>query len=149
MDVDGTLTDGHIYMGENGECMKAFHVKDGYAISHLLKEYHIEPMIITGRRSEIVKQRCQELGICAVFQGEANKLDAMLNYIDERNILLEHVAFIGDDIPDLECMKKAGITGCPNDAVDLIKAHAQYISPHNGGGGAVRDFIEWIVKDVK
>ncbi len=147
MDVDGTLTDGHIYIGKNGECMKAFHVKDGYAINHLLKKYQIEPMIITGRSSEIVKQRCHELGISTVIQGETDKLAALTDYIDARKIPLEHVAFIGDDIPDLECMKKAGVTGCPSDAVDLVKAHAQYISPYKGGEGVVRDFIEWIINN--
>ena len=77
MDVDGTLTDGHIYMGPDGEVMKAFDVKDGYGIAHILPRYGIIPVIITGRRSQIVERRCAELGITELYQGVGDKLERL------------------------------------------------------------------------
>lgn len=145
MDVDGTLTDGKIYMGQNGELSKSFCIKDGCGIHDILIPRGIIPMIITGRSSGIVKNRCDELGISQVYQGVDNKLNKLMQITDK----LECVAYIGDDINDLECMSaiknKGGLVGCPADAVDEVKKIADYISTHRGGDGAVRDFIEWLV----
>lgn len=146
MDVDGTLTDGKIYMSTAGEFCKAFNIKDGYGISTILRQKEIVPIIITGRESEIVIKRCQELGIQEIYQGISDKL-AKLKEITEN---LEKVAFIGDDMNDFECMKQikesGGIIGCPADAVKEVKKIADFASDKNGGEGAVRDFIEWILK---
>lgn len=148
MDVDGTLTDGKIYIGDDGEIFKSFNIKDGYGITHILKAAQIEPIIITGRTSMIVKNRCKELGIKKVFQGEIKKLDILKSIIGNQK--LDICAYIGDDIPDLECMKQiknaGGKIGCPLDAVTSIKNICDYISPNRAGDGAVRDFIEWLVK---
>ena len=147
MDVDGTLTDGKIYMSPSGEAMKAFNIKDGCGIHDLLGPAGIIPIIITSRKSSIVTNRCKEIGIKEVHQGVVNKLDK-LSEITSMN--LGEVAYIGDDINDLECMNnvvaEGGIVGCPADAVSGVRALANYIAPHNGGDGAVRDFIEWLIQ---
>ncbi len=146
MDVDGTLTDGKIYMSPSGEAMKAFNIKDGCGIHDLLIPNHITPVIITGRSSDIVMNRCSELGITAVYQGVGNKLDKLRSIADD----LSTVAYIGDDINDLSCMEAiknaGGLTGCPADAVKTILSISHYVADHNGGDGAVRDFIEWLLQ---
>lgn len=155
MDVDGTLTNGKIYIGKNGEVFKAFDVKDGCGIKELLPIYSIIPVVITARKSIILQNRCDELGISFLFQGVSEKLDKLTEIIDQYNsqsathYSLENCAYIGDDLLDLQCMKlikeSGGLVGCPSDAVVNVKAVADYISCFNGGEGAVRDFIEWIV----
>lgn len=145
MDVDGTLTDGKIYMSNNGEMMKAFNIKDGCGIHDILIPSGIIPIIITGRSSGIVLNRCKELGITEVYQGIKNKAVKMFEITDD----LATVAYIGDDINDLSCMEPikeaGGIVGCPADAVEKVKEIADYIASRNGGEGAVRDFIEWLL----
>jgi 3-deoxy-D-manno-octulosonate 8-phosphate phosphatase (KDO 8-P phosphatase) len=145
MDVDGTLTDGKIYMGNNGELMKAFNIKDGCGIHDILLPHDIKPVIITGRKSDIVVNRCEELGITIVHQGVKNKLQELMNITED----LKTVAYIGDDINDLFVMKPVkkagGLVGAPKDAVKQVLEIADFIADHNGGDGAVRDFIEWIV----
>ena len=149
MDVDGTLTDGKIYMGANGELMKAFNIKDGAGIHDILIPNGITPVIITGRKSEIVKMRCRELGIKEVYQGVSNKAKQLSAWLDN-NVGFDCVAYIGDDINDLPCMnlvkQGGGLIGCPIDAADSVKMLADFVSSKKGGEGAVRDFIEWLVK---
>ena len=144
MEVDGTLTDGGIYIGNNGEILKKFHVRDGYAIHDLLPGMGIIPIIITGRTSEIVKYRCEELGITHVIQGSRDKVSDLKDILAGEQISLEETAFIGDDLNDLQCMQIVGMKGCPNDAASEIKEIADYVSGKMGGEGAVRDFVEWI-----
>lgn len=145
MDIDGTLTDGKIYMGNNGEICKAFSIKDGYGIHDIAIPAGIIPIIITGRNSEIVTNRCKELGIDKVFQGVSNKIEKLREITDD----FSAVAYIGDDLNDLSCMmlvkEAGGIVGCPHDAVKSVIHIADFVSMYDGGSGAVRDFIEWIV----
>ncbi|MFR8584501.1 MAG: KdsC family phosphatase [Thomasclavelia ramosa] len=145
MDVDGTLTDGKIYMSNNGEIMKAFSIKDGYMISHL-KDYEIIPVILTGRTSKIVQNRAEELQIHQIYQGISNKADFLTKIMEDNKVCKENVAYIGDDDNDIECMKKCGLVGCPKDASIGVISIADFISPNRGGNGAVRDFIEYIYK---
>lgn len=155
MDVDGTLTDGKIYMSDVGEAMKAFDVKDGYGIKNILPKYGIIPIIITGRESKIVENRCRELEIKYVYQGVFNKkkqLQQLLDAYNEKTHTDYHwnnIAYIGDDVLDIDCMKAVkeagGLVGAPADAVDEVIKMADYISIRNGGNGAVRDFIARIV----
>lgn len=146
MDVDGTLTDGKIYIGPSGEAVKAFNVKDGCGIHDILIPAGIVPVIITGRSSEIVQNRCREIGIKEIYQGVGDKLQKLKEIVDQ----LDSAAYIGDDINDLSCMmavkEAGGIAGCPADAAEQVKEIADFISRHNGGDGAVRDFIEFIVR---
>jgi len=145
MDVDGTLTDGHIYMGNDGEFLKVFNVKDGYGIRNILSEHRITPAIITGRKSIILEKRCEELGIDVLYQGISDKKSLLLTLIKELSLNLEEIAYIGDDLNDLECIEICGVTGCPADSADGIKKAVDYVCKRNGGGGAVREFIEYIV----
>ena len=154
MDVDGTLTDGKIYMGVDGEVMKAFDIKDGYALHTLLKEQGIIPVIITARKSPMVEHRCKELGVTEIHQGVMKKFDCLNEILekyssDDQQYQLSNVAYIGDDILDLFCMNPiktaGGVIGCPTDAVKEIRAISDYISPSKGGEGAVRDFAEYII----
>lgn len=147
MDVDGTLTDGKIYMGTSGELIKAFNVKDGCGIHDILIPAGICPIVITGRKSEITLNRCYEIGITDVYQGVNNKVQKMIEVIGQKN--LSKVSYIGDDINDLKAMisikQAGGLVGCPIDAANAVKEKADFISEKKGGDGAVRDFIEWIV----
>ncbi len=156
MDVDGTLTDGKIYMGDNGEMFKAFDIKDGYAIKCLLPQHNIIPVIITGRCSKIVENRCQELSITECHQNTTNKMEALEEVLtrysqkEHVNYTLSNVAFIGDDVLDMLCMEPVkqagGLVGCPADAIKPICDMADFVSQKNGGDGAVREFVEWILE---
>ena len=150
MDVDGTLTDGKIYMGNDGEVMKAFDIKDGYGINNLLPQAGIIPVIITGRKSFIVENRCKELDIKNLYQGVSNKVELLNTFLSEQNGVLSEVAYIGDDLNDLPCMNlikdNGGILGAPSNARNEIKEIATFTSNSKGGEGAVRDFIEWLIK---
>lgn len=143
MDVDGTLTDGKIYMGSDGEVFKAFDVKDGYAIAHL-HEVGIIPVIITGRKSKIVENRAKELNIKEVYQGVSDKVEKLKEVAKSNGVLLEEVAYIGDDLNDLDCMSICGLSACPNDAIDEVTSNVDFKCNKNGGYGAVREFIEYI-----
>jgi 3-deoxy-D-manno-octulosonate 8-phosphate phosphatase (KDO 8-P phosphatase) len=144
MDVDGTLTDGKLYISPHGESMKAFNVKDGLIIAELA-HYGITPVILTGRESQITLNRCKELKITEVHQGIHDKVKQLRHIVDKYHCSLYEVAYIGDDLNDLECMKLCGMSGCPSDAVDQVKIAAHYICNAKGGEGAVREFIEFFV----
>lgn len=141
MDVDGTLTDGRIYIGPNGELMKAFDVKDGYAIARL-RNYGIEPVIITGRKSEIVQERAKELNITELHQGVEDKLDKLKAIALTYKVKSDEIAYIGDDLNDLSCINYCGLTACPGDSIEQIKKSVNYVCKNNGGQGAVREFID-------
>lgn len=147
MDVDGTLTDGKIYMSNTGELCKTFNIKDGCGIHDILIPAGITPVIITGRKSDIVLNRCKELGITEVYQGVNNKIEKLEKLTSD----FSTIAYIGDDINDLSCMtpikEAGGIVGCPADAVKKVQEVADFISEHDGGDGAVRDFIEWLLSN--
>ena len=145
MDIDGTLTDGRIYVGAQGELMKAFDVHDGYAIAHLLPAGGIVPVIITGRSSEIAAQRAKELKITELHQGVSDKLDELMAIAARYGIRAEEIAYIGDDVNDLPCMNFCGLTACPADAVAQVTVAVDYVCSRDGGRGAVREFIDRIL----
>ena len=145
MDVDGTLTDGKVYYSASGEQMKTFDIKDGYGIHELLPSLGIIPIILTGRKSEILNRRCNELGISQVYQGVRNKIEVLLRVCVD----LSEIAYIGDDNNDLPCMRviknASGIIACPHNASHDVKELCDYVCEKNGGDGCVREFIEWIM----
>ena len=153
MDVDGTLTDGKIYIGNNGELFKAFDVKDGCGIKEILPKLGIMPVIITARESRILEHRCRELDITELYQGEREKLKCLKRVLEDwsakdgKQYTLQNVAYIGDDILDLQCMEpikeQGGLTACPADAVEQVKVLVDYMCKHSGGNGAVREFIDY------
>ncbi len=149
LDVDGTLTDGCVYMGENGELCKAFNIKDGYGLCHQAIPAGIVPVIITGRTSNIVLNRCKELGINEIHQGISDKLGELNEILAERGESLKDCAYMGDDLNDLHVMKAikaaGGLIGCPADAAAGVIESADFVSSKDGGRGCVREFIEWIL----
>lgn len=148
MDVDGTLTDGKIYMGQDGEMSKAFDIKDGAGIFLLLPKLKIIPVIITARESKILENRCKELNITELHQGSKDKLKTLTDILNKYNTDLNSVAYAGDDLPDIPCMEKVKKAGgaviCPADAIPEIKALAEYISGYRAGEGAIRDCIAYL-----
>lgn len=146
MDVDGTLTDGKIYMSGSGELFKAFNIKDGYTI-YTLDKIGIVPVIITGRLSDIVARRAEELRIKECHQGISDKLAKLQDIMQRYNATLDEVAYIGDDYNDLECMRLCGYSACPADAEDDIKQQVDYVCEAKAGEGAVREFVKKIIND--
>ena len=150
MDVDGTLTDGKIYMGPTGEICKTFDVKDGYAIANILPEIGIKPAIITGRQSPIAQRRAEELKIEYIYQGVSDKASKLQWLAACLNIHLRNLAYMGDDCNDLSCMRlvrlSGGVTACPADAANAVKKICTYICSSPGGRGAVREFICWLAR---
>ena len=146
MDVDGTLTDGRINMGPDGELFKSFNIKDGYGINEMLPAHGIVPAIITGRTSQIVANRARELHITELYQGKHDKLDTLRALMAKYECSRENVAYIGDDILDIVCMRECGVVGCPADACPEVKELAQFVSSLKGGEGAVREFVEYVIR---
>lgn len=147
MDVDGTLTDGGIYIGESGELFKSFNCRDGFGIT-LAKRVGIEMAIITGRVSKQLLIRAQELQINpeAILQGHLDKREAYIELKNKFNLADEEIAYIGDDILDLPIMVQVGFTGTVANAVTEVKNRVCVVSDFNGGQGAVREIIEFILK---
>ena len=146
MDVDGTLTDGKIYMSGSGELFKAFNIKDGYTI-YTLDKIGIVPVIITGRLSDIVARRAEELRIKECHQGISDKLAKLQDIMQRYGATLDEVAYIGDDYNDLECMRLCGYSACPADAEDDIKQQVDSVCETKAGEGAVRQFVKKIIND--
>jgi 3-deoxy-D-manno-octulosonate 8-phosphate phosphatase (KDO 8-P phosphatase) len=154
-DVDGVLTDGSVILDSSGEMVRTMHTKDGYALQHAIKK-GFNVIIITGGHSTMVKKRLEALGIEKVFLSTHEKLPVMEQYLKDNNILAKQVLYMGDDIPDLPCLKIVGISTCPNDAAVEIREISDYISHIDGGKGCVRDVLEqtmrvqnkWLDKDA-
>jgi 3-deoxy-D-manno-octulosonate 8-phosphate phosphatase (KDO 8-P phosphatase) len=146
LDVDGTMTNGKITYTNNGDEIKSFDVKDGMAIASWTKKLNKKVAIITGRNSLIVEKRAKELGITHLYQGIHNKDEILQNILKEENISWDEVAGIGDDLNDYQMLKKVGLSFCVNDAVDDIKTISNVICESNGGEGAIREMIEYILK---
>lgn len=145
LDVDGTLTDGKIYIGETGEIMKAFSAHDAVGVRKLSKN-DILPVIITGRESKITLIRAHEMDVKLVFQGVSNKMLKLEELMKNYQLSFDEIAYIGDDENDLDCMKKCVFCACPNDAMEIIKKQCNFISKYNAGDGAVREIIEHILE---
>jgi YrbI family 3-deoxy-D-manno-octulosonate 8-phosphate phosphatase len=143
-DVDGVLTNGDIIYSDKGEELKTFNVKDGHGMFSLSKKGFITA-IITARISPIVERRAKDLDITHVFQGTKNKIIAMQELLDTYNLDYSQVAYIGDDIPDICILEKAGLAFCPNDAVDEVKKICHCVLTKQGGRGAVREMTDFLL----
>lgn len=143
-DVDGVMSDGLIYMGNNGEELKTFNVRDGYGIRCLLTS-GIEVAIITGRQSKLLEDRAKTLGITYLYQGQHNKLLAYQQLLDTLNLKPEQTAYIGDDLIDLPVMEKVGLSVAVADAHPLLTPRANYVTRISGGRGAVRELCDLIL----
>lgn len=144
-DIDGVLTDGLLYVFDSGEQVRCMNIKDGYALQLAVKAgYRIAAF--SGSESPAVTKRLAKLGITDVFMKVGNKLKSIEEYLQQHHVPWKQVLFMGDDIPDLEVMHKAGMGCAPSDAVHEILEIARYISPYNGGMGCVRDVIEKVMR---
>lgn len=144
-DVDGVLTDGSIIIGDDGEEYKAFNSRDGHGMK-LLQYTGVDIAIITARTSKVVEYRMNSLGIKHLYQGKHVKLPAFEELISLLNLAADQCAYVGDDWVDLAIMKRVGLAITVNDADDIIKKHAHWVTPANGGKGAARQVCELIMK---
>ena len=145
LDVDGTMTDSRITYSENGDEIKSFNVKDGLAIASWRK-LGKQVAIITGRTSNIVARRAQELHIEYFYQGIHNKKEVLEDLLEKLDLSMENVAAIGDDLNDLRMLKAAEISFVPRDASAYVDKIATVILSKKGGDGAVREMIEYLIK---
>jgi 3-deoxy-D-manno-octulosonate 8-phosphate phosphatase (KDO 8-P phosphatase) len=145
MDCDGVLTDGRIWILENGEDQKAFHTRDGLGID-LLHRAGLKSGIISGRNSSALERRAQSLGVSYLSQGRDDKRQAFADTLAQAQVTHDEVAFVGDDLTDLPQMIQSGLSVAVADAIAEVKAHAHYVTKAKGGNGAVREVIELILK---
>ncbi|RPH66611.1 MAG: HAD-IIIA family hydrolase [Burkholderiales bacterium] len=145
LDVDGTLTDGRLFIGPAGESMKAFSVRDGFGLT-LLREAGVKLALVTARRSAIVEVRAAELGFDHVLQGVTDKAAALLELCARLELPAQQAAFVGDDWPDLRAMALAGLAASVADAPAQVRERAHWVSQAPAGGGAVREFAEFVLQ---
>lgn len=144
-DVDGVLTDGSLFIDNNGMEYKAFNSRDGLGMK-MLQKSGVKIAIITGRSSEVVSHRMKSMGIVHVYQGQDDKLLAYENIKNELKLSAEEIAYVGDDIIDLPVMRKVGLAIAVQDAHPLVIKHAHWQTPHAGGRGAGRDVCELVME---
>ncbi|WNC72930.1 3-deoxy-manno-octulosonate-8-phosphatase KdsC [Thalassotalea psychrophila] len=144
-DVDGVFSDGRIYLGNDGEELKAFNTKDGFGIK-ALGQNGVDVAVITGRQSNIVEKRMTALGVKFIIQGEEDKLPALMKIAKNLELTNEQIAYIGDDVPDLPCIEAVGLGVAVNDAHPLVKQGANYVTFIKGGFGAVRELCDLIMQ---
>lgn len=144
LDVDGTLTDGGIYISESGNEMKKFNTKDGMGIKRLLKTGVEVGLISASISKKIVHHRAAMLGIRYCYVGDGDKLEILSDWLDEMDLSFKEVAFIGDDINDAKIMQEVGLSACPVDALGEVQGIANIVLEKKGGQGCVREFIDRI-----
>ena len=144
-DVDGVMTDGTVFVGAEGELFKAFDIHDGHGVK-MLQSAGVAAAIISGRASEAVARRAQELSIAHVVQGSADKSLAFDALIARLALKPEECAFMGDDLPDLAVMRRCGLAVAVANAVDAVKSSSHYVTRASGGRGAVREFCELVLR---
>ena len=144
-DVDGVLTDGSLFVGDDGQEYKAFNSRDGHGIKMLIK-HGVTVAIITGRTSKVVEHRMENLGIEHVYQGKLDKLPAYEELAAELGISAAETAYVGDDIVDLPVMRRVGLAIAVQDAHPLVRTHSHWQTPSCGGRGAARDVCEMLME---
>ena len=145
LDVDGVLTNGQLTFDSNGVEYKTFHVQDGLGLRKLL-DAGVAVAIITGRESPIVTRRASELGIEHVAQGIADKAVALQSLLHQLDLISQQALYVGDDEPDLPALQMAGVAVAVQNAVENVKACADWVTTRNGGDGAVREICDRVVK---
>lgn len=144
-DIDGVLTDGSLFIGDDGQEYKAFNSRDGHGI-RMLQDSGVQCAIITGRKSEVVLHRAKDLGIEHVMQGYRDKRPAFQELMEKTGLSASQVAYVGDDVVDLPVMAQAGLAIAVADAEDFVKRHAHWITRRPGGRGAGRDVCEFLMQ---
>ena len=144
-DIDGVLTDGSVFVTNEGEILRTMNIRDGYALKAAVESgYNV--CVISGGSNEGVRVRLRNLGVTDIHLGSPDKVETYKEYIELYDIQPEQVLYMGDDIPDFHVMKLVGLPTCPQDASPEIKAISKYISHKNGGKGAAREVIEQVMK---
>lgn len=143
-DVDGVFSDGCIYLGNQGEELKAFNTRDGFGVKALLNA-GIEVAVITGRRSAIVENRMTALGVTHIYQGQEDKLSCFQQLLAKLDLEEHQVASIGDDVPDVDMLKHSGIGVSVQDGHPFVQQSADYVTSQRGGYGAVRELSDLIL----
>ena len=144
-DVDGVLTDGRLYLADDGNEFKAFHSRDGHGMK-MLQNQGVAVAIISGRRSLAVERRMADLGITYVYMGVEDKLVAFQDLLQRQNLDPAQVAYVGDDVIDLPVMSRVGLAIAVQDADPFVKRHAHWQTPSPGGRGAVREVCELLLE---
>jgi len=144
-DVDGIMTDGSLYLTDDGHEIKAFNSLDGHGLK-MLKSTGVELAIITGRTSQLVIHRARNLGITHLHQGAHDKLTVYRQLLQDLNLSEAQTAYMGDDVVDLPVMRRSGLAITVPAAPDLVKAHSHYLTRREGGRGAVREACEFIMR---
>lgn len=147
-DIDGVWTDGGMYYDQTGNEFKKFNTSDSAGVL-FSKAYNIPVGIITGENTVMVQRRAEKLGIAILHQGIHDKLPVAQQICKDLNISLKDVAYIGDDIGDIEVLQHAGISAAPNNAPDYIKKQADFVTQKSGGEGAFREFVEHILGEER
>ena len=144
-DVDGVLTDTGVYYSEAGEVLKRFSIRDGMGVERLRKIVNVETGIITGERSASIKKRADKLQIAELHLGIKEKVQVLEEIMVRTSLVREQIAYIGDDMNDLEIIKTVGFSACPSDSFPAIKKIAHFVCSARGGQGAFREFAEFII----
>jgi 3-deoxy-D-manno-octulosonate 8-phosphate phosphatase (KDO 8-P phosphatase) len=144
-DVDGVLTDGRLFYGDNGQEYKAFHSRDGLGMN-MLRASGVEVAIITARNSDVVRHRAKNLGITHVYQGAEDKLSAYLHLLENTGVTPEQTAYMGDDVVDLPILRRSGLALTVPGAPDIVRDAVHYITRLEGGMGAAREACEVIMR---
>ena len=142
LDVDGTMTDGRLYYGHDGEALKAFDVRDGHGLRLLSMYAGVRVAVLTGRRADLVQLRCRELSIEPVVGHSRDKGKSLREMVASLGIPLEDTAYMGDDVNDLPALRLAGLSACPSDAVPEVLRECAFVADRPGGRGAVRALCE-------
>ena len=144
-DYDGVISDGNIWSANDTIIVRSGNVKDGYAMQYALRKGYLIA-ILSGGSGDSIRSRMKMLGVEDVYLGSHRKKEIFEDFLKDKQLLPEQVLYVGDDIPDYDVMRLAGVSACPADAAEEIKAVADYISHKNGGCGCVRDVIEQVLR---
>ena len=144
-DYDGVISDGNIWSANDTIIVRSGNVKDGYAMQYALRKGYLIA-ILSGGSGDSIRSRMKMLGVEDVYLGSHRKKEIFEDFLKDKQLLPEQVMYVGDDIPDYDVMRLAGVSACPADAAEEIKAVADYISHKNGGCGCVRDVIEQVLR---
>jgi len=143
-DVDGVLTDGGMYYTKNGDIMKKFHTRDGMGVT-LLRKKNIPTMIVTKEKNDIIKQWAKTMNIKKLYDSVYDKVKILDTICNKFDVLPSEVAYIGDDINDIELLQHVGFSATPNDGINEIKKFCNYVCEKNGGNAAFREFADLIL----
>jgi len=143
-DIDGVMTDGSLFFGDDGQEYKAFNSFDGHGL-RMLQECGVKVAVITGRKSKVVEHRMKDLGVTLIYQGYRDKTPAFEALLEEVKLPLDEITYVGDDVVDLPIMSQLNFAIATHNAHPFVKQHAHWITPRSGGRGAARDVVEFIL----